>query len=220
MKPMIGAISAAVLLAATPAVIPAWAQQHRSNDQDRRFVDKAAVGGEEEVAAGKLAESQGGDPGVRMFGRWMATDHTMMNDMLQEHAKQAGIEVPSGERSGGDLDKLKSLHDRQFDRQYVPAQVKDHEETIALCREEASAGENPELKRLAQHALPILEAHLTAAKDLEARLGAAASAGSQTSLPRAAPPATTHNATTSTNQSPDVKAMNQQGKKQIETEGK
>jgi putative membrane protein len=216
MKAIIGAISAAVLLVGTPAL----AQQSQSSDQDNRFVSKAARGGEEEVAAGKLAESQGGDPGVRMFGRWMVTDHTMMSNMLEEHAKQAGIEVPSGETSTPGLQKLKTLHDRQFDRQYVPEQVKDHQETIALFKEEASAGQNPGLKRLAQHALPTLEAHLAAAKDLEARLGAAAGVGSQASLPRAAPPATTSNATTATNQSPGVKAMNQEAKKRLDVEGK
>lgn len=215
MKPIIGAISTAVLLAGTPAL----AQQSQTGNQDSRFVSKAARGGEEEVAAGKLAESQGGDAGVRMFGRWMATDHTMMNNMLDERAKQAGIEIPS-ETSSPALQKLKALHDRQFDRQYVPEQVKDHEETIALFKEEASAGQNPELKRLAQHALPTLEAHLAAAKDLEARLGAAAGVGSQTSLPGAAPPATTSNATTATNQSPAIKAMNQDAKKRLDVEGK
>ena len=216
MKPMIGAISAAVLLLATTAL----AQQTRSSDQDNRFVSKAAQGGEDEVAAGKLAEAQGGDPGMRMFGRWMVTDHTMMNDMLQERAKQAGIEAPATEPPGADLSKLKALHDRRFDRHYVPAQVKDHQETIELFKAEASAGQNPGLKSLAEHALPTLEAHLAAAKDLEARLGAAGGVGYQTSLPRAVPPATTSNTTGATNESPAIKALNQQGEKRFETEGK
>jgi hypothetical protein len=44
--------------------------------------------------------------------------------------------------------------------------------------------------------------------------------GSQTSLPQPAPPATPSHATTSTQQPPMVKEMNQQGKARIETEGK
>ena len=42
----------------------------------------------------------------------------------------------------------------------------------------------------------------------------------QTSIPNAAPPATTTQTTGEANQSPAVKTMNEEGKKKLETEGK
>src|SRR6185437_11877835 len=63
--------------------------------QDRAFLDKAAIGGRTEVQLGKLAEKQAASPAVKIFGRWMATDHALVDARLTMIAHQLGVEMPT-----------------------------------------------------------------------------------------------------------------------------
>lgn len=208
------------ILAMAPVCSAAAVAQQRVSQQDRQFVDQAAAGGRAEIAAGKLAEAQAGNPAVREFGRWMVTDHTMMAEMLQFRARQAGITVPTATADEASLNSLKSLHDAQFDKTYVAQQVEAHNKTIALFQKEIQSGENPGLKSVARFAMPALQQHLAEAKDLQTLSFATTSGGQETSLPTSAPAATTTRATTSNAQGPVVKQMNQSEKARVEQEGK
>ena len=57
-----------------------------------------------------------------------------------------------------------------FDRGFVEAQVKAHQEAIALFEQEATSGADAELKAFAQKQLPGLRNHLKQAQDLQAKL--------------------------------------------------
>ena len=212
---MFAAVSAIALLVAGAANA---AQQ--DSDQDRQFVKEALASGQAEVAAGRLAQAQGGSPAVREFGRWMVTDHTLIGEMLQHRAKGAGIEAASGQPPSGALDALKPLHDREFDIRYVTMQVQDHEKAVALFQKQAQSGQNEALKTLAQLATPALGQHLAEAKELSSLLYGTTTRVNESSVSSAAPPATTGHTTTATGQPPMVKEMNKEGLERIEKEGK
>lgn len=205
------------ILVVAPLLVVGAAGLAQQPAGDQSFVQQAMAGGQQEVAAGKLAESQAGAPTVRMFGRWMATDHTLIGQIFAEHAAPMG-NSPAAAASTGELDALSKLHDKQFDERYLADQVSAHEKTIALFEQEASSGQDATLKRIAQDVLPALREHLAMAKELQARPVGAPEA--QTSLPTSAPPATTTQNTAATNQSPVVKQMNEAEKKKVEVEGK
>jgi len=214
------------VFAASLAILPslfgtsAHAEQIAS-DQDRQFVAQAIASGQEEVAAGRLAQSQAGTPAVRVFGRWMAGDHTLVGQLLQMRAKEAGISIPAGTAPKNAMDKLKTAHDRQFDTAYLSAQVQDHEKAVALFQQEAQSGVNPGLKSLAQLVLPVLQEHLAEAKELSTLSYATTTrAPEQSSTSSAAPPATTKQTTTSSSQPAPVQQMNQDAKARLEKEGK
>jgi putative membrane protein len=211
----------AAILAVIPGLtsLPALAAGDAS-DQDRQFVAQAAASGQEEVAAGRLAQAQAGSPAIREFGRWMAADHTLMDQLLKMRAKEAGIEVPAVAPKASALDALKPLHDRQFDQAYIKEQVQDHEKVVALFQKQAQSGQNEGLKSLAQLALPLLQEHLAEAKDLNNLAYATTTRASEQSVTSSAPPATTTQTTTSTAQPPMVKEMNQEAKERLEKEGK
>jgi putative membrane protein len=57
-----------------------------------------------------------------------------------------------------------------FDRGFIDAQVKAHQEAIALFEQEAKGGSDNELKAFAQKQLPGLRNHLKQAQDLQAKL--------------------------------------------------
>ena len=219
MKHLLAAVSTAALLIAGAAGLASAAQQVASQ-QDRQFVKEALASGQEEVAAGRLAQAQGGSPAVREFGRWMVTDHTLMGHLLQHHAKEAGIDTTAGQPSPGALNELKPLHDREFDLRYVSMEVEDHQKAVSLFQKEAQSGQNEGLKTLAQLAVPALQEHLAEAKELNNLLYGTTTRVNEQSVPSAAPPATATRATTATDQPPAVKEMNKEGLERIEKEGK
>ena len=57
-----------------------------------------------------------------------------------------------------------------FDRGFIDAQVKAHQEAIALFEKQANSGSDSELKAFAQKQLPGLRNHLKQAQDLQAKL--------------------------------------------------
>ena len=76
---------------AQPNETATTATSQAPNSPDANFVQQAADGGRAEVAMGNLAQLRGATSAVREFGRWMSTDHTMLNDMLADRAQQAEI---------------------------------------------------------------------------------------------------------------------------------
>lgn len=63
-----------------------------------------------------------------------------------------------------------SANGAAFDRGFIEAQVKAHQEAISLFEAQANSGSDAELKAFAQKQLPALRAHLRQAQDLQAKL--------------------------------------------------
>lgn len=140
---------------------------------DRDFVAKAAVGGSTEVALGKMALQRASDDGVKKFAQQMVTDHTMANQQLLSLAGKKQIPVPReiDAKHQQAVDMLGRLQGAEFDKAYMKQMVKDHEETVALFKGQASKGQDPDLKALATQLLPKLEQHLSMARQMSGAAG-------------------------------------------------
>lgn len=134
------------------------------------FVDNAAEGGITEIEAGKLALQKSSSADVKTFAQHMVTEHTKANQELANLAKKLDIEVPD---DAALTDKAKKaileMRDESFDEAYANNQVAAHEKTVELFKKESVSSDNAELKAFATKTLPTLEAHLKAAKDLQAK---------------------------------------------------
>mgnify|MGYP003613866202 CR=1 FL=1 len=134
------------------------------------FVDNAAEGGITEIEAGKLALQKSSSADVKTFAQHMVTEHTKANQELATLAKKLDIEVPD---DAALTDKAKKaileMRDESFDEAYANNQVAAHEKTVELFKKESTSSDNTELKAFATKTLPTLEAHLKAAKDLQAK---------------------------------------------------
>ncbi|CRM55413.1 putative outer membrane protein [Pseudomonas sp. 24 E 1] len=134
------------------------------------FVDNAAEGGITEIEAGKLALQKSSSADVKTFAQHMVTEHTKANQELATLAKKLDIEVPD---DAALTDKAKKaileMRDESFDEAYANNQVAAHEKTVELFKKESTSSDNAELKAFATKTLPTLEAHLKAAKDLQAK---------------------------------------------------
>ncbi|MFZ5561867.1 MAG: DUF4142 domain-containing protein [Pseudomonadota bacterium] len=156
------------------AAPPAGAQagDRAASRQDRRFIEKAAVGGMAEVQMGQLAAQKGQNQAVRDFGNAMVNDHTAGNQRLMNIAGALGVTPPS------DLDfmqrrmskKLNKAREQEFDEMYIESQVKDHKKMIELMEEQARDGQNTELKQYAAEMLPKLRNHLQMAEQIEGQI--------------------------------------------------
>lgn len=142
--------------------------QMKVKTDDKKFLQDAAVGGMAEVAIGKLAAEKGLSDAIKQYGQKMVDDHTKANDELKQVASSQSITIPDtlDSRHQSRIEKLSKLSGAAFDKAYVKAQVRDHEEDVRAFQDEAQNGNNVAVKAFANKTLPTLQEHLTMAKDL------------------------------------------------------
>jgi putative membrane protein len=135
--------------------------------QDRDFIERAAEGGNAEIAMGALADSHALRPDVIAFGRMMVTDHSAANAQLADLARARKISLPTslGEHQQN-FDRIVDLRRDSFDREFKRVMIGDHQDAVQLFRSEAETGVDPGLKAFAAATLGKIEAHLAQAKAL------------------------------------------------------
>lgn len=145
-------------------------------EADQSFVTKASQGGAAEVRLGQLAQEKASNQKVKDFGKQMAADHAKAGDELEKIAQQKNMRAPSEMTAQDDalLKRLQGLSGPEFDKTYMSAMVKDHEEDIAEFQKEANSGTDSDVKAFASKTLPTLNEHLRMAKEAAAQVGAAA----------------------------------------------
>jgi len=173
------AIVAAGLLAAPPVFAQTGEPSHPAvssakdalDQEDRKFVQVATIGGMAEVELSKIAQkSENAD--VKRFADRMIEDHTKANEQMTATTRALGVEPPKAVDSAHERmrDKLRTLHGKAFDDQYVHDMVEDHDKAVKLFREEEHSGHNAELKQFAHKTLPTLEEHQKMALELSHKL--------------------------------------------------
>ena len=148
-----------------PGAMPAAAVQTVS---DSDFAKDAAQGGMAEVKLGQLAQDKGTSDAVKEFGKRMVDDHSAANDKLKSIAQQESVNLPTNlnKKDRATYDKLSKLSGDAFDRAYARDMVKDHQDDIAAFRQEASNGQDPQIKSFASDTLPTLQDHLKMAREM------------------------------------------------------
>ena len=151
------------LLALLPtAVLTANAQASSASAADKNFVTTALRGGMAEVELGKLAAAKGSNNDVKQFGQKMVADHTQMGENMKHVAQQVGASQPSV-MSAADIaleTKLKVLSGSDFDKAYIQAMVKDHEDDLGLFNKEITTGSSSVVTNAARDGAKIIQEHL------------------------------------------------------------
>lgn len=152
-------LGAAVVVMATLAQTSAEADS--VGVSDRKFVEKAASGGMAEVNLGKLAVDKGTSPTVKQFGQKMIDDHSKANDELQAIASKKNLPMPTevDSEQKAIYDKLVRLDGTTFDKAYIDAMVKDHDEDVKEFKQATMSKLDPELKSWAKRTLTVIEQH-------------------------------------------------------------
>lgn len=134
------------------------------SSQDRDFMKKAAEGGMKEVEMGRMAEQQGKSADVKAFGKRMVTDHSKANSELMAIAAKKGVKLSNA------APKMPKMNGGNFDKDYMAAMVKDHEQDLAEFQREASSGGDADVKAFAAKTSKVIEKHLALAKSTDAKL--------------------------------------------------
>ena len=83
-----------------------------------------------------------------------------------------GVTVPEDNSDTTVLDSLKSLKGADFDKAYITkVGLEGHQQAIAAFEKEGSDGQNPDLKKAAQKALPTIKEHYQMAQQLASKKG-------------------------------------------------
>jgi predicted outer membrane protein len=101
----------------------------------------------------------------------MMFDHTELT-MQSKMAAPHGVAVPKDNSDTTVIDALKPLKGEAFDTMYIQkVGVEGHRKAVAAFEKEAQEGQNADLKKAAQKALPTIQKHLKMAQDLATRKG-------------------------------------------------
>ena len=141
---------------------------------DREFVTTAASSDVMEVEASRLALDRTRSDAVRKFAQQMVDDHTKTSQVLASIARGAGLTEPMqmNPAHSGDLDRLRSLGGRDFDREYAAQMgVAAHQHAITLFERAARDATNPQLRSFAEQMLPHLRDHLRQSQALAKLVG-------------------------------------------------
>lgn len=137
---------------------------------DTAFVQKAAEAGRLEVEHGKLAASKASNAQVKAYAQKLVKDHTAAHQQLTAIAKKKKIDMPAAGAQPKPA-AWTAETGAAFDRGFIDAQVKAHEEAVALFEKQSTSGHDAELKGFATKQLPGLRTHLKQAQDLQKKLG-------------------------------------------------
>jgi putative membrane protein len=142
--------------------------QGKTSPADRAFMQMAAQANMTEAHIGQMAETQASESQVKDFGQTLTHDHTDAYTQLTALAAKTGESIPNGidVRKISTVEQLMKLKGKQFDHQFVQAEIRDHEKAIAEFKREAEHGEDPDVKAYASKMIPVLEGHLREAKTL------------------------------------------------------
>ena len=143
--------------------------QQQMSDTDREFISNAYQSNLKEIQLGQLAEQQASSDEVKQYAREVVADHTRANDELQQIANANGIDLPSDVPST-EQEQFSGLSGTEFDRQFLQHQQDAHRQAISMYEQQASQGQDPELKAFASNQLDSLREHENKANTLMASL--------------------------------------------------
>ena len=160
--------SSAFAQSGTSNAVPAVGAAGAHTAQDVRFVMNASAAGQTEVLASRLAQTQAQSAKVKAFAETMIRDHGKANSELKTIAQKDGYTLSSTptQEQQSNLDKLRSLHGKDFDSAFAAMMVKDHRDAVALFQAESTSGNDADLKSFATRTLTTLQHHLALANAL------------------------------------------------------
>jgi putative membrane protein len=165
------AVIAAVLTVGLASSAPALAQPPMSPEA---FAAAAAQSDQYEIQSGRVVATESNTPRVKAFAQEMIDAHMKTSGELKSAAVASGLPPPP-ETVGADqqrmLGALQSAKGPELDRAYAVQQVNAHTSALVTQKAYAEGGSDPNLRKTAQAAVPLISHHLDMAKELAGALG-------------------------------------------------
>jgi len=154
------------------ALLFTGAQKADAAISSEAFVEKATIANLFEIESSKLALDKSHDHTVRKFAERMIDDHEKASDKLEEtlEVSDVDMELPTtlDQEHRATLDKLRGIStEDEFNRQYVAAQARGHEQAVSMFRDYAKNGKDEALREFAKDVLLTLESHHEGIKEIK-----------------------------------------------------
>jgi putative membrane protein len=182
---------------------------------DSAFILEVATDNIMEVRLGRLAADRATNPSVKQFGEQMVADHEKIQKQWIDMASKNGIRVYDKlmRMSGEEADRLKAETDRlgkvsgaEFDRDYMTSMIQNHENAVSKFQSQGRFAQSAQVRDLVTAGLPVLQQHLSLARQIGSQVGA----GTGVAVTQN-PPVAGQNPPT-VNQNPPVSPQNQQAR--------
>lgn len=140
--------------------------------QDQAFVAKASADNTMQVELAQLAQQRSHSDSVHALARRIIEDHTALNARLSHFS--TGKKGRSNAHGASEREilnrraRLKQLSGDAFDQAFAKLMVQDHEQAIATYKKAAHSSADAKLRDIARDGLPLLQAHLKAARAIVA----------------------------------------------------
>lgn len=138
-------------------------------------------------AVGHVASTKGTAASVKEFGRTMMKDHHALRKGGQDLAKKLNITAapPANDTLPAAAQKMADNLNAQpkgaaWDKAYIDNEVAVHQAVLSLITSAQAAAQDTSLKAMLVKVQPLIQAHLTKAQDIQGKLGATASTGTDT----------------------------------------
>ncbi len=145
---------------------------------DANIMSHMIVGDSLEIEMARLAAERAGDPEVREFARMLVDEHSRHLATSLEMARDEDIgSMPAdGDRHAVTLRRMISQlrtmgSSPAFDRTFLRYQIRHHDHDINALRAMRPAARDDDLEQHIDESLPVLERHLTRARELGGRIG-------------------------------------------------
>lgn len=148
------------------------------------FLRKAMETNQAEVNLSRMAENKAMDQEVKNYAEMEVQDHTQALDKLRSAAGGSQSEPSLTKEHQQMSDKLSRLSGDQFDKAYMDAMVRDHQQAVQALQREANTGTGSTRQKpgtnnqsdadVARELLPTLQKHLTQAEQIDKSVGGSA----------------------------------------------
>ena len=127
---------------------------------DKSFIKDATEGSQAEINFAKLALAKSKDPNVRKFAERMITDHSKLIAEMRPFTLKYDVKA-SGEPilDHAKYEELKMKSGTDFDRAYVEAMVKDHNDDLNDFIKEENSTSDPQLKAAVEKGAKVIREH-------------------------------------------------------------
>jgi putative membrane protein len=150
------------------------AQATGNVNADSKFIREVAADNQLEVRLGQMAESKATNPAVKQFAQRMVTDHIRLQDQWTGMASRNGMAFqPSmGSLHQQKVSRLERVSGAEFDRAYMTLMVQQHQDEVDYFQNEGRSARSAPVRDLVNSGLPILQQHLSLAKQVGGQVGA------------------------------------------------
>lgn len=130
---------------------------------DQAFVSESMQGNLAEVQMAQLAQQKSQSADVKQLAQKLESEHTQMNQKwFEPEAKALSVSEPKGpsKKDKKLMEKLQGLSGDEFDKAYIAATLKDHQDDLKKYQTESGMAQDPAVKQIAQMGTKVISQHI------------------------------------------------------------